>query len=580
MKLSIAKRFALVLAAVGILAAGLTGYYAYHASRELLLRAAEDRLLTSTRVLVRAVVTALQKGGQDVLLLGSHPRTVAALTMPASRERAAAEDDVATLFIAMLKTRPDIYQLRLIATADHGMERVRVDRDEGGLIRVRRDDLQEKGHYPYVVETLRAPLGTIYVSSPVINHEHGAHAGEDKPSVHLATPIHAADGKPIGLIVANADLNWVFRLLASDLPEGIGLYLTNRHGDFLLHPDASQAFAFDRGKRILIQDQFPDTARLFDRQTDHVVTTALAAATSVAAFVRQPVNQPHDEAFFVLGLAQPTAMVLSDSDALGTAILRIVFAFSVLSLILAILLARAVAEPLKQMVRAVQRFAVAQERAPLPITRQDEIGVLARSFDEMQLKIEAQVNTLQAKQLELDHLASHDPLTGLPNRRVFLDRLEHALTRAQRGESRLAILFIDLDHFKEINDSLGHAVGDVMLLAVADRMRNTVRAADTVARLGGDEFIILVEDIESLDSVAMVARKIIESLAHPVWYQNHPLAVGASIGIAIYPQDGTRTTEVIASADQAMYHAKLSGRNRYCFASEGSVDSDTIPLDL
>ena len=208
-------------------------------------------------------------------------------------------------------------------------------------------------------------------------------------------------------------------------------------------------------------------------------------------------NQPQDDEFFVLGLSQPTAAVLSDSDALGTAILRIVFAFSVLSLVLAVLLARAVTGPLHQMVRAVQRFTAVQERAPLPIARLDEIGVLARSFDEMQQKIEAQMGTLQAKQLELDHLASHDPLTGLPNRRVFLDRVEHALTRARRAESRLAILFIDLDHFKEINDQLGHAVGDVMLLAVADRMRATVRAADTVARLGGDEFIILVEDIEN-----------------------------------------------------------------------------------
>ncbi|MBI5784052.1 MAG: GGDEF domain-containing protein [Rhodocyclales bacterium] len=580
MKLKLAQRFALVLAAVGILGAGLSGYYAYHASRELLLRAAEERLLTSTRVLMRQVVTALQKGSQDVLLLASHPRTVAALTAATGPERAAAENDIAALFVAMLKTRPDIYQLRLITAAEHGMERIRVDRDEAGLLRVGGDELQEKGHYPYVYETLRMPRGSVFVSNPVINHERGAHAGEDKPSVHLATPIHAANGVPIGLIVLNADLDSVFRMLTSDLPGGIGLYLTNGLGDFLLHPDASQAFAFDRGKRILVQDQFPATARLFDGQTEHVVTTATPDAASVAAFIRQPLNPPQDNESFVLGMSQPTAAVLSDSDALGTAILRIVFAFSVLSLVLATLLARAVTEPLNQMVSAVQRFTAVQERVPLPIDRQDEIGVLARSFDEMQQKIEMQMGTLQAKQRELDHLASHDPLTGLPNRRVFLDRVEHALARAQRTESRVAILFIDLDHFKEINDNLGHAVGDLMLLAVADRLRTTVRAADTVARLGGDEFIILVEDVESLDAVAMVARKIIEALAHPVWYQDQSLAVGASIGIAIFPQDGASTTEVIARADQAMYRAKLAGRNRYCLASEASGDTHTIPLDL
>lgn len=580
MKLGIAQRLALALAVVGILAAGLTGYYAYDASRGLLLRAAEERLLTSTRVLVRQVATALQKGGQDVLLLAGHPHTRAALAEAATPARTTAENEVADLFVAMLKTRPDIYQLRLIATSDHGLERVRVDRDAEDLIRVRGDDLQEKGHYPYVFETLRLPPGAVFVSSPVINREHGAHAGEGRPSVHLATPIYGANGSPIGLIVMNADLDWAFRLLASDVPEGIGLYLTNTFGDFLLHPDPGQAFAFDRGKRVLVQDQFPATASLVEGKADQVVTAAAPGAASVAAFVRQSLNPPQNDAFFILGLSQPTAAVLSDSDALGTAIQRIVFAFSILSLILAVALARAVTRPLNQMVRAVKRFAVIQQRAPLPIDRQDEIGVLARSFDEMQQKIETQVSTLEAKQVELDHLASHDVLTGLPNRRVFLDRVEHALTRARRTERQLAILFIDLDHFKEINDKLGHAVGDVMLLAVADRLRSTVRAADTVARLGGDEFIVLIEDVDQVDAVTMVAHKIIEALATPVWYQDQPLSVGASIGIALYPHDGATITEIIAAADQAMYRAKFAGRNRCCLASEPPAAPTTLPLGL
>jgi diguanylate cyclase (GGDEF)-like protein len=190
------------------------------------------------------------------------------------------------------------------------------------------------------------------------------------------------------------------------------------------------------------------------------------------------------------------------------------------------------------------------------------------------------LTTLQAKQLELDHLASHDPLTGLPNRRVFLDRVEHAIARARRAELQLAILFIDLDHFKEINDKLGHAVGDVMLLAVADRLRTTVREADTVARLGGDEFIVMIEDVDNVDAVAMVAHKIIESLATPVWYQEQSLAVGASIGIALYPNDGTTTTEIIAAADQAMYRAKSAGRNRYRLASVPPAAPKNLALDL
>jgi diguanylate cyclase (GGDEF)-like protein len=379
--------------------------------------------------------------------------------------------------------------------------------------------------------------------------------------------------------VCSSDLlNGIFRQLANDLPGDIGLYLATADGDFLVHPDNSQAFAFEKGKRAQVQEQFHATAGLIDGRHQDVVTTVQAGSARglVATFIRAPLSTPRD-ANYILGLSQSMSAVVKESDDLGDAILRIVLAFSILAGILAVLLSRAVTRPLDQMVRAVKRFAATQAREPLPVQRQDEIGVLARSFDEMQQQIENQMGTLQRKQLELDHLASHDALTGLPNRRVFLDRIEHALARARRAELQLAILFVDLDHFKQINDELGHAVGDVMLLAVADRMRETVRATDTVARLGGDEFIVLVEDVDSVEAVAMVAHKIIEALATPVHYREHALTVGASIGIAIYPHDGTTTTEIIASADQAMYRAKLAGRNRYALAT---VSAEAAALQI
>lgn len=582
MKFSIAQRFALVLAAAGILAAGLTGYYAYHASRELLVRAAEERLLTATRVLMRQITVSLDDGARNVQLMAGHPRARTALTATGAA-RGAAEDDLAVLFREMLRTRPELSQIRLIAAADHGIERVRVDRDESGLLRIRGDDLQEKGHLPYVFETLRLPMGAVYLSSPFINRERGVHAGEGRPALHMAAPVYTDSATPIGLIIVNADLNGIFSQLAIDLPGDIGLYLANDRGDFLIHPDANQAFAFDKGKRSLVQDQFPETAALLEGSARHVVTTTTTEAEParglVATFIRAPLTTPQQEANYLLGLSQSMSAVLKESDALGGTILRIVVALSVLSAILATLLARAVTRPLNQMVQAVKRFATIQERGPLPVSRHDEIGVLARSFDDMQQQIETHLSTLQNKQLELDHLASHDVLTGLPNRRVFLDRVEHALARTRREEAQLAILFVDLDHFKEINDNLGHAVGDVMLLAVADRMRATVRATDTVARLGGDEFIVLIEDVDTVDSVTLIARKIIESLATPVSYRDHSLVVGASIGIAIYPHDGVTTTEIIASADQAMYRAKLAGRNRYCLASV-SGEAATMPIGL
>jgi diguanylate cyclase (GGDEF)-like protein len=585
-KLSIALRFGLVLALAGVLASGLTGYYVYTSSRTLLVHAAEERLLTATRVLLRQVTVEIDDTTRILRFLAEHPRARLMLTTTDPAARTAIENDIAGLFTGILKTRPEFFQVRLIARTEHGMERIRVDRDRHGVLRVSGDDLQEKGHFPYVFETLGLPVGEVYISTPVINHEHGAHAGEEMPSMHIAAPIRDADNVAIGLIVINVDLNGIFKQLATDLSGDIGIYLANANGDFLVHPDVAQAFAFDRGKRALMQDQFPAATALVDGDADHVITSAQAGAghatrnAVVAAFAKQHLNTPQRDAYFILGLSQPMETVLQDSEALGAAILRIILAFSALSIIPATLLSRAVTSPIDQMVRAVKRFTLEQTREPLPTARNDEIGVLARSFDDMQQQIQLQMGSLHTKQRELDHLASHDPLTGLPNRRVFLDRLEHALARARRGEKQLAILFIDLDKFKDINDSLGHAVGDIMLRAAAERLRTTVRETDTVARLGGDEFIVLSEDIGDIDAAALIARKIIESLATPVPYREQALTVGASIGIAIYPRDGITATEVIASADQAMYRAKLSGRNRYCVASEPTASGKTIPLDL
>lgn len=166
------------------------------------------------------------------------------------------------------------------------------------------------------------------------------------------------------------------------------------------------------------------------------------------------------------------------------------------------------------------------------------------------------------------HRAYHDALTGLPNRSLFQDRLEHAITTALRDKSRLGLLFIDLDRFKEINDTLGHGAGDELLKQVADRLRASVRASDSVARLAGDEFIALVENIAEADTLSHLADKILAQLNHPFQLDGHLETISASIGIAIYPDDGHSPQHLMQAADQAMYAAKREGRNAYCFARQ------------
>jgi diguanylate cyclase (GGDEF)-like protein/PAS domain S-box-containing protein len=178
------------------------------------------------------------------------------------------------------------------------------------------------------------------------------------------------------------------------------------------------------------------------------------------------------------------------------------------------------------------------------------------------------VSEAQAMAQRMSHLAKHDILTSLPNRAFLDDRLEHGIALARRHSRRLAVLFIDLDHFKHINDSLGHLIGDQLLKAVALRITPCVRASDTVSRQGGDEFIVLLSEIAHAEDAALIAEKIRLAVLQPCAIANHLLQLTTSIGVSVYPDDGADAETLLQCADTAMYHAKEKGRNNSQFFKE------------
>ncbi|MGE0082550.1 MAG: putative bifunctional diguanylate cyclase/phosphodiesterase, partial [Thiohalomonadaceae bacterium] len=180
----------------------------------------------------------------------------------------------------------------------------------------------------------------------------------------------------------------------------------------------------------------------------------------------------------------------------------------------------------------------------------------------------------------IHHLAHYDVLTDLPNRLLFNDRLAHSMERAQRTGARVALLFLDLDHFKNVNDTLGHEFGDKLLRVIAERLRSAVREQDTVARLGGDEFTVVLEHLARVQDAGVVANKILEAVAHPVNLQGHELFVRASIGISIFPDDGRDVQTLLRNADAAMYRAKEHGRNTYQYYTPELTVASIERLDL
>ena len=181
------------------------------------------------------------------------------------------------------------------------------------------------------------------------------------------------------------------------------------------------------------------------------------------------------------------------------------------------------------------------------------------------LSLVEDITELVEAEERIRHLAHHDPLTGLPNRLLLQDRVEHALGRARRAKSSVAVMLVDLDDFKRVNDTLGHLSGDELIRMVAERLRGLVRESDTVARLGGDEFAIVQTDLRAAAGAAVLAEKIIAAVREPFDLNGRRASVGASIGIALFPQDGHTLEPLLKHADLALYRAKAENRGRFAF---------------
>ena len=235
-------------------------------------------------------------------------------------------------------------------------------------------------------------------------------------------------------------------------------------------------------------------------------------------------------------------------------------------------------------VAAGEQAAVLREKAldlrEVAANAEAELATLSqaqlREANERLLIAAVQAQTLaeaaESAAAQMSYMATHDALTGLPNRSLLTDRLGQAITLAQRHGKRVALMYLDLDHFKHTNDSLGHAVGDELLQATARRLQDSVRQSDTVCRQGGDEFLVLLTEVDAARDAALTAEKLVEALAEPYLVGGHRLHLSVSIGVSLYPDDGTDIEALVRNADTAMYHAKRNGRNNYqLFAPEMSV---------
>ena len=233
------------------------------------------------------------------------------------------------------------------------------------------------------------------------------------------------------------------------------------------------------------------------------------------------------------------------------------------------LLQRLISKPVRELASAMHEVTHRQNfEVRVPIVGRDEIAELGKGFNSMLSELQQRDAAKKRVEAKLQYQALNDELTGLPNRRLLADRLSHALAVAKREQRHVALLYIDLDGFKLVNDSLGHSTGDLLLSQVAERLRSRIRGSDTLARLGGDEFAAVLTGLHAKEQAGLVGKSLLEVLSAPFNIDSHEITISASLGVSLFPDDSSETADLLRQADSAMYAAKRGGKNRMMYFTE------------
>jgi len=448
---------------------------------------------------------------------------------------------MATEYLSLSGTKETYDQIRYLD--EDGQEIVRVNFNKGKPTLVSADQLQNKGRRYYFTDAFKLAEGEVFVSPLDLNIEHGEVELPYKPMLRFATPICDLKGNKRGVVL----LNYLGDVLLEQMKQAERLVmghtmLLNRDGYWLLSPDSEQTwgFMFEDGKEMTFAHSYPAAAKdvfgqeagqirtdagLFSFTTVYPLIEGVRSSTGAAeAFQSSDQSLASDEYFWKIVSFVPQDELAAFSDELAINLTIIGSAILVF-------------------------VGIASWVFASGITRR-------RSF--------------QAKLYDLAHF---DPLTGLPNRSLFFDRLGQSHKYAKRYRQSFGIMYVDLDGFKQVNDTLGHDAGDELLIEVARRLRKVSRESDTVARLGGDEFMLILPEVDEHENAKIVATKVIAAIRQPYMLEAGEARISASVGLSLYPHDGEQLPDLIHLADQAMYACKNSGKDAFKLAMADMIET-------
>ena len=435
---------------------------------------------------------------------------------------------------------------------------------------------------PYGPLTLENQAGSLLFSRAFKQQEDFVGPVEFDPATRLlaaniAVPIRNQQDEVDGVLLAKVNLKFLWFVVSQATVGETGYTYVHDERNFLVAQtgDFPETFALEDISDRNLPHDLPSGA------VDALVPyRGLRGVEVLGAFA--PIDSVGWHVVVELPTAEAYASVRNMLLVMGSALLITVVA----AVGLGFVFSRQVVGPLQRLTAASAQISAGNLDVEVNIASRNELRILATTFNGMAAQLRELISGLERhveertaelrianEQLQqeiterkraeaiIKQMAYHDTLTGLPNRRLFSDRLNLALAHAHRNQQKLAVMLLDLDHFKEVNDTLGHSVGDQLLQAASKRLTSLLRKGDTVARMGGDEFLLLLPEIAGGEDAAKIAAKILEAFRKPYVFDGHELCITTSIGIALYPDDGEDEDKLIRNADITMYRAKEQGRD-------------------
>lgn len=446
-----------------------------------------------------------------------------------------------------IKSRPIKDQLRLLS--DTGLELLRVNQQPDRSVIVAKKDLQNKSARDYVIVALSLKRGEVLLSRLDLNREHGKIEQPFNPTFRLATPVFSAQGVKKAILVMNVKGQQLLgRFQQAIGKEAAWSSLFNYQGFSLQQEQVLQQAG--SGKRRAWGSIFDDKPG-FANQQPRIWKQIISAPSNKLTAA---------EGTYIYATVYPWKIMGATASTWSSTV------------------------PVEQLFWKVVAFVPAIKVNDFFSVR--GIGAYLRLYMLLLLLAvlicwlfaDARIKYLEGLRL-IKRIALHDTLTGLPNRMLLYDHWKQAIAEFRRNGKKIAILFIDLDEFKAVNDHFGHKMGDALLRQVAARLQSCVRESDTVARIGGDEFVALLGKINQVSDASRVAENIVQSIARPYLLGSEKVSIQSSVGIAVCPDHGEHFGTVLHEADVAMYAAKVKGKNQYAFRSTEEIGPTPQPDD-